>query len=412
MPDDALTWALQAWPLVVGALLFGFARRLISPFNRGRSLDFQVTMLRVVVVLYIGLEILDILAGQLFPADQATLSRIGSSLMTVMVSLFAFSVAGHLARRRFGVQRELDGETAYLDNYNSRLVAIVSAVVLFLITVYTLVRIWHLDSLLEATGLLGVIFAFMALTNAIWAPDIYYGLVILNTDMLEGGDTVRFEGETDLYLLHKVTFTHTLLLNVQGNYRSLVRNSRFMERRIDNLTKRASLEGLRQTLHYKVSYPPFEGDQEQRKKAMQDFQHRMEKLREQVMALATEAKLAIKEGLEIRLVNTGDHALDYDIHYYLEPLPVTRVTHRIRDAVLGTHAALNTLVLTTAYQLGLDLRTPLVVATAAHTDVLPAIVTAGTSPATSSRAVHNNATANQPMTDDPSANNQGDLHGS
>ena len=63
-------------------------------------------------------------------------------------------------------------------------------------------KLWGYDSLLETPGVFGVVVAFLAITNGIWAPALYYGLVVLSSNMLEDDDVVTFENNAEsIYIL-------------------------------------------------------------------------------------------------------------------------------------------------------------------------------------------------------------------
>ena len=93
------------------------------------------------------------------------------------------------------------------------------------------------------------------LFRSIWAPDLFHGMVILNSKMLEDGDVVQFSENGDEYIINRVTFIYTILLDVRNNHRTLIKNSKLLESKVDNLSKKASTDGLRMKLSYKIGYP-------------------------------------------------------------------------------------------------------------------------------------------------------------
>lgn len=349
--------------LILNLILFVIIRPVFTWLSDGRKIDFQVTLIRAFIVLFLVLQLLELLIGHRVPKYESIFSKLGWTIALIYGAMLSYYLVSRLSRRRFGNQRLIDERVVYLDSYNSRLVDIIGVAALLLIGLFLLIKIWELDSLLEATGLLGLVFAFLALTNAIWAPDLYFGLVILNSDMLEDGDTVRLGDGEGLYIINKVTFIYTILLNVANNHRTLLRNSKLLEQRIENLTKRASTDGLRQSLHYKIGYPPVEGlDSEHRIDQLNQFQKRVERMFQSAIDAAkrkTELKLNPKQDPEWRLVNAGDHALEYELYFYLEALPVTKVTRTIRQHLLNTRYQLNAQVYQSSVEQDLSLATPL-----------------------------------------------------
>lgn len=334
-------------------------------FNDGRNTDFQQGLLRVLAYMLLALTATDLLLVWLLPGYHQFFYRLGLSLVPVYGAIFAFNIISHFIRQRFGVERKIDDKPVFLDTYNSRLMDIFAVVLLVLVGIYALIKIWGLDSLLETTGIFGLIFAFLALTNQIWAPDIYYGMVILNSDMMSDGDTIRMEDDKNIYIINKVTFIYTILLNIQTNHRSLIRNSRLINMTVENLTKRASIDGLREVLHYNIGYPEMRGhDREQRELDMQKFKRRID-----AMFASVAEKLADSENNKLNnncepewaLTSAGDYALQHSFWYYLEALPNTKVTRNIRQHLLGTRYMINQLVFEQSLIDGVDLSTPLLI---------------------------------------------------
>jgi len=245
--------------LMINFGLYVFAPAITRYFNSGKENNFQLSILRSVNVMFILFSILDFLISFVTEAYSNCFSGFAYTLLVVYVSAFIYNVVSLISRKKFGKEKEMDKKTAYVDTYNSRLVDIFTMTIIIFIAVYMIIKAWGLSSMLETTGLLGLVVAFLALTNSILAPDPYYCMVILNSDMLEDGDVVHIEGKDDYYIISRVTFIYTLLFNTLTNTKTLVRNSKLIEFHIDNLTKKASTDGLRQVLTFKIGYPSIDG---------------------------------------------------------------------------------------------------------------------------------------------------------
>ena len=350
---------------LLNILLILAAGPISKAFNDGRNTDFQQGLLRVMAYMLLILTVADLILVWLLPGYHQFFIRLGLSLVPVYGAIFAFNVISHFIRQRFGLERKIDDKLVYLDTYNSRLMELFAVVVLVMVVIYALIKIWGLDSLLETTGIFGLIFAFMALTNQIWAPDIYYGMVILNSDMMSDGDTVRLEGDSNVYIINKVTFIYTILLNIQNNHRSLIRNSKLINLMVENLTKRASIDGLREALHYNIGYPDIQAsDPEERAAELQKFRRRIETMFNNVSeALGDNEQNRINANCEFEwaLTSAGDYALTYTLWYYLEAIPNTKVTRTVRQHLLGTRFMINQKVFEESIIQGVDLSTPILV---------------------------------------------------
>lgn len=289
--------------------------------------------------------------------------KLGLSLITIYVAILAYSLACLFTRRRFGRVREFDDQKVYLDTYSTRLIDLILLVIIVITTIVSLVRLWGADSLLETTGILGILAAFLAFTSNVWAPDIISGLIILNTQMLEDGDVVLVDGYPDEYIINKVSFIHVSLLDVRNNHRSLMRNSHFIKSKIDNLSRNASMDGMRRTLVYKIGYPNFSSlEGEERSKALARFKSRVESMFNGAYESCCEDKdvrINRKREFSWALTSAGDHALEYSLYIYLERLPNTKVTSTIRKHLYKSVHSVNEAVYSQSIEQGLDLSTPI-----------------------------------------------------
>lgn len=368
LPDIAnLNWFAVAYSvgiLLVNFGLYVYAPKIIKYFNSGKENNFQLTILRSVNMLFIALSILDYVISFVTDAYSNYFSGVAYTLLVIYVSAFIYNGLSLLSRKKFGKEKEIDGVTLHVDTYNSRLVDIIVMVFIVFIAVYMVINAWGLTSMLETTGLMGLIVAFLALTNSIWAPDPYYCMVILSSDMLEDGDVVHIEGMDDTYIISRVTFIYTLLFNTRTNYKTLVRNSKLIELHIDNLTKKASTDGLRHSLTFKIGYPEVGGTLDmrtQRPDSVQKFLKDVDLMFKDVAKRAEEdevVKLNPNVELEWMMTNTGDYALEFTLVYFLDSLPKTKLTRKVRKHIVGTRNRLIRLSYEASVEHGVSLATP------------------------------------------------------
>ena len=346
----------------VNVFLFVFTRRLHGLIYGDEIDAHKLLAMRTLIGLFLSLQIVDIIFHQALKSYENIVLKAAFSIATIYFSLAISNAITVVMRRRFGAQREVDGQKRYTETYNSRLATICSYAGLIFIATYLIIKIWGLNSLLQTTGIFGLVFGFIAFTNPIWAPDIYSGMVILKTDLMRDGETIRLNNE--LFIINRLTFVFTSLLSIKQNNRTILRNSQLIADRIDNLTRRGATEGVRQKLVYKVGYPellslaPME-----RRKALDEFMQRIDKM----FAVVTEEAgknetLAINKSrpFEWFLTQTGDYALEFTLYYFLTQLPITHIIAKVRRHVIGTRNAINMLVYRHSILSGVDLATPLI----------------------------------------------------
>lgn len=346
----------------INILLFVFASQILSLIGVPKEDTSKVKIFRFLNILMLILHAMDIVLVAFNASYQNIFIKLALTLFVLYLGLFLFAVASYFCRKKFGRKKEIDSKKVYFDTYSSRLVGLILSVLVWIIVVYTLIKVWGADSMLETTGIFGILMAFLAFTSSIWAPDIISGLIILNSEMLEDGDIVVIDGYPNEYLINKVSFIYTVLFNVRNNHRTIVKNSRFIQSKIDNLSKIASIDGVRQKLVYNIGYPDFSKlDKEERLQGLSRFQKNLDKMftsANDVCIANKEVKINDTKPFEWALTSTGDYALEYSLWFYLERIPNTKVTATIRKHLMGTVNKINHAVYEASIEFNVDLSTP------------------------------------------------------
>ena len=281
--------------------------------------------------------------------------------MIIYAGMLVYSFFGSLSKKRFGRERVQDDKTVYSETYSTRLVNLVLLVLIAMTAIYTLIVIWEADGLLGPTGIFGILMAFLAFTSSVWAPDIISGLIILNSQSLEDGDVVVIDGHKNEYVISRVTLIYVILYDIRNNHRTLMRNSLFTGQRVDNLSRVASTNGVRQGLTYKIGYPEFTGHKEDRAAQLKNFRDTIEDMFTQAFEVCKERediKINETKPFEWALTNAGDYALEYTLWIYLERIPNTKITSRLRQHLMGTIYKVNEEVYTASILENIDLSTP------------------------------------------------------
>lgn len=354
--------AVHLTVVLINVILLIFSRKIVSYFHMGTGNGFQLMLFRLVNVLFILSQLTDY-AISLFTSDyKNALGSLGYTLLTVYLGAFTFSMLSYMVRRKFGREKEIDDRTHYLDTYNSRLIDIFLIIIIGAVVFYVVINIWGVTSLLETTGFIGILIAFLALTHSIWAPDPYYCMVILGSEMIEDGDTIKLDNQPHEYIIARVTFIYTILYDIQNNYRVMIRNSKLIESRIENLSKRTSYDGLRYTIRYKIGYADVTSNvPEGRKKELSDYFRRIEAMFTAAQERAAADPKCLTNAnipFEWLIDNTGDYAIEYTLIYYLDALPNTKLTKTIRTYLYHTRARINRYVYEASVEQGLSLSTP------------------------------------------------------
>jgi hypothetical protein len=341
----------------VALLLFNISLYfLASPIVRRlnfepKKVQTKIWTFRFFNFMFLILHVLDFILQDLKIQYGKQLSLIAQCLISIYTIRLIHHVCSHFVKMKFGSQKDIDGKEVSIENYSSRVVHLLMTLFLAFINLIIVIQILGFNSLLETTGLIGIVIGFFALTSSIWAPDIFHGLVLLNSKMITDGDLVEIDG--DAYIVFKTSLMETVLLNIVNNHRTRVRNSYLGTSKIDNLTRLADAQGIRETILYKVSYPQNEKDLEDHDKRIQQM------FRDAFESCTAHTDIQINENSkpEVLLTEAGDHALHYSFSFYLQKISRTKVTKEAR-AFLRTKYLVNESVFKASVKNGIDLSTP------------------------------------------------------
>lgn len=349
----------------VNVVLLLLARPIVNFISPNQDNKNKIKIFQGLNLLVIAFQVVDFaLRRSLSGYEGGYLINLGVSLMAIYGGVFLYSICGTLSRKRFGRSRTLDDQTIYVETYNSRLVTIVLMSVIVLTVIYALIKIWGGDSLLGSTGIFGIFLALMAFTSSIWAPDIFSGMIILNSDILVDGDVVVIDGHEDEFIIARVTLIYVVLYDIRHNHRTLLRNTQFIQSRIDNLSRIASSDGIRQAYKYNIGYPELSADPELRQREFAEFKESIEDLFTRAFEMCLDKdniKINQNKPFEWALTSAGDYALEYTMWVFLERIPNTKVTSTIRRHLMGTMFKVNAAVFEASVLEGVDLSTPDVV---------------------------------------------------
>jgi len=346
---------------VLNITLFLLARPILNLIAPGEDNSSKVKIFRALNVLVFLLHLLDLILTGTANNYHHYFINLGYSLMIIYAGMLVYSFFGSVSKKRFGRERMLDNKKVYSETYSTRLVNLVLLVLTVLTVIYALIIIWGANSLLETTGILGILMAFLAFTSSVWAPDIISGLIILNSQSLEDGDVVVINGHKNEYVISRVTLIYVILYDIRNNHRTLMRNSLFTGQRVDNLSRVASTNGVRQALSYKIGYPTFTGHSDERAEQLRAFRDTIDDMFTRTFEACKDredVKVNEAKPFEWAMTNAGDYALEYTLWIYLERIPNTKITSRLRQHLMGTIYKVNEEVYTASILENIDLSTP------------------------------------------------------
>ena len=362
MSEKIREFLIQSEPLLYGLLLLIVLLIFLTPrivrliSNEQLSdgaFDFRVNSWRGLWVLIIGL-----LGHFRFYSAGQSGQNLGVKLLSILVIVYLTYLASHLIGRflrvRYGRKIQSATEQRVADTYASRALTIFISVFLGIMALISVIRVAGFSSLLEAGGVIGFVGVFLALTQGAWAPDIISGLIILNSKMLEERDVIKLSDSNESFfaIVYRTRAFHTELLNLVDNHRIMIRNTKVRDYTVHNLSRFASARGLRETLTFKIGYG-----------TSPDHVHSM--FEKAYLAACEDGSIALESQypLEIRVQDTGDHAIEWSVHYYTKD----------ESALVKTRQFFREQILRTSLAEGIDLSTPITLQQIQSIDVNSAV---------------------------------------
>lgn len=320
--------SLEMVLLATNVILLVFAKPILTPLLKKDDDERQATSLNAFRSLNV-LMLLVVGAGAILGPEQAErfwLLKFILVLLTIYCFYLLIQVSAWQLRKHYGELRSVGDEQILTDSYKSRLFSLISSAALGVLGLISVIQIAGFNSLLQTTGVLGFIGVFFALTHASWLPDIFSGLVLLNAKMVEEGDVLLIDlhGKPTTCSVHKTKLFHTELLDLADNHRIMMSNSQLRQQPLHNLAKFASAKGLREQLVFKIGYEV----PEPAVRAL--FDTAFEQAQQN-----SDIHYERQHPTEVRLIEAGDHALEWMVCYYIKSVRSRLLTQQqLREVIL------------------------------------------------------------------------------
>lgn len=330
--------------IAVSIALLILAQPLITWLNSGRSktehIASRVGMMRTLNALIILAVLIKTFVRIKLPEmiSQSWFTHVVEVLIAVYFTALLIQVVHYIILRRFGKRRDIQDKITLADTYSSRALSLFAGVFIVIIALIMTLKGLGLNSWLEASGVLGIIGLFLAMTQSTWAPDLLSGLIILNSRLCEEGDVVQLnlDGKDTIASVFKTKFFHTEFLQLANNHRLMIRNAKVRDCNVHNLSRFASARGLRECLSFNIGYEHSQDNV----KAM--FDRAIAKLDE------TEAVREEQFSPEIRILETGDYAVTWGVFYHTKDI----------KSVLSTRQLIRSYILDESIKSDISLATP------------------------------------------------------
>lgn len=225
--------------------------------------------------------------------------------LVLLISYLFIQFSHAWALQHYGKDKTIDGEDVSSRTYKSEMMYLIIIAVTIIAAILLLVNIWNVTNWLQATGVLGGLLVILFATKEAWAVDSAQGLIMLYNHDLEPGVICRIPEFNILGVTRKISLTQTTFRDLVQKHKIIIPNSKLRNTKIEILN-RTGQTGWNDYIEYKIGYST--------------PSKQVENFFEKVWELACEKNQALNvdKKPKISLIEAGDHAIVWRIHYHLE----------------------------------------------------------------------------------------------
>jgi len=233
------------------------------------------------------------------------LLQVSQTGLVLLISYLFIQFSHAWALQHYGKEKTIDGEDVSSRTYKSEMMHLIIIGITIIAALLLLVNIWHVTNWLQATGVLGGLLVILFATKDAWAVDSAHGLILLYNHDLEPGVICRIPEYNILAVIRKISLTQTTFRDLVQKHKIVIPNSKLRTTKIEILNRSGSTS-WNDYIEYKIGYGTTS-------KQVEKF---FEKVWQQ--ACAKDNALDIDKKPKISLIEAGDHAILWRIHYHLE----------------------------------------------------------------------------------------------
>ncbi len=259
-----------------------------------RFLNFLLLMIYVVDALFNGTT-----------NNNQWLLQLSQTGLVLLISYLFIQFTHAWALQHYGKEKTIDGEEISSSTYKSEMMYIIIIALTIIAGILLLVNIWNVTSWLQTTGVLGGLLVILFATKDAWATDSVHGLIMLYNHDLEPGVICRIPEYDILAVTRKISLTQTTFRDLVQKHKIVIPNSKLRTTKIEILN-RAGQTVWNDYIEYKIGYNT-------PTKQVEEF---FEKVWE--VSCEKSSALTLEKKPKILLVETGDHAIVWRLHYHLD----------------------------------------------------------------------------------------------
>lgn len=326
--------------IVLNVLFFLLAgvifKYVVIPTDDKEQNKSRIRWLRYLNLLLLLIYVVDAIVNGL--SSKAWLQQLSQTGLVLLISYLFIQFTHAWALFHYGKDKSIDGgdEVIHARTYKSEMMHIIIIAITVVAAILLLVNIWHVTSWLQATGVLGGLLVVLFATKDAWAVDSVHGMIMLYNDDLQPGVICRIPEHNILGIIRRISLTQTTFRDLVQKHKIVIPNSKLRNTKIEILNQ-SGHKSWNDYIEYKIGYGTSG-------KIVENF---FEKVWE--IVCEKENALNFERKPKISLIEAGDHAIVWRIHYQLDNI------YRLKSAKY----CINRVAFDLQEKFGLSLSTPI-----------------------------------------------------
>ncbi len=154
---------------------------------------------------------------------------------------------------KYGAEISVENYSRRVETQTSKTLELVAFTIIIIIAGVVFINIWSLNSLLEATSVLGFIALLLFFTREHWVGDFLSGIMIISSGRIERGDVINIPDENILGVVLQTRGMHSVIRDLVKGHDIVLPNSVLLKQRVDML-KTDLGRGVRDYVEFQLGY--------------------------------------------------------------------------------------------------------------------------------------------------------------
>ena len=286
---------------IINLFIFIFGKQIINNLivQTAESNQSRLRLLRIINTILFLTYLLAVAFQMQFTSNFSHTGLL--MLLTYLMSQFTHS----LILKRYGRQREVEGNSIYVESHTSNSLQLLSLLLLIVISGLIFLNIWGLEDWLQTTSFLGAIAVLIFTTKDYWLKDFISGIMVISNGNIERGDVIRIPDSNILAIVLETRATLTSLRDLIRNHNITIPNSLLLNTKVE-IMNTESRKGIDDFVDFNIGY---ETSSETARMYLKEVWKNASKISSTINSE--------REGY-IKLVNNGDHAVTWRLLYNLK----------------------------------------------------------------------------------------------